>query len=105
MHLEVSDFGVYLVNLDGRMQNTTLLRCSSCQKLVTVDGHEMLEESVLARGSVSNAKMRTMTTLLNVGVYQQLEDLLAKEESTKEPGKVMSEIIALGLKQFRLTLG
>lgn len=49
--------------------------------------------------------MRTVTALLNSGIYQELEDLLAKETGGVDSAKIMNEIVALGLKQYKSMLG
>ena len=87
----------------GRLQQVTLLRCSSCLEYVTMDGRKTPSEDIVSRESISKSKMRTITTLLNSGVYQDLEDLLAKETGGVDSAKIMNEIVALGLKEYRNT--
>jgi len=70
-----------------------------------MDGHEIPLDSIVSRESISKSKMRTITTLLNTGTYQELEDLLARETGGADSIKLMNEIVALGLKQYRKTLG
>jgi len=70
-----------------------------------MDGHEIPLDSIVSRESISKSKMRTITTLLNTGTYQELEDLLARETGGVDSIKLMNEIVALGLKQYRKTLG
>jgi hypothetical protein len=69
-----------------------------------MDGRKTSSEDIVSRESISKSKMRTITTLLNSGVYQDLEDLLAKETGGVDSVKIMNEIVALGLKQYRNTL-
>ena len=70
-----------------------------------MDGHEIPLDSIVSRESISKSKMRTITTLLNTGTYQELEDLLARETGGVDSIKLMNEIVSLGLKQYRKTLG
>jgi len=69
-----------------------------------MDGRKTSSEDIVSRESISKSKMRTITMLLNSGVYQDLEDLLAKETGSVDSAKIMNEIVALGLKQYRNTL-
>jgi len=105
-HLEVSDFGTYTVDVGaGRLQKVMLLRCSFCNALVTSDGHEVPSRSIVSREGISRSNLRTIVALLNSGTYQELEDLFATETSEgMDPAKIMNEIVALGLKQYRKTL-
>jgi len=69
-----------------------------------MDGRKTPSEDIVSRESISKSKMRTITAQLDSGVYQDLEDLLAKETGGVDSVKIMNEIVALGLKQYRNTL-
>ena len=104
-HLEVNDFGIYTVDSGEKMQRVMLLKCSSCHKYLTIDGNEVSGQNIVSRESISKSKMRTITTMLNGGVFQELEDLLVEQiGDDSDPSKIMNEIVALGLKQYKSTL-
>jgi hypothetical protein len=100
-HLEISEFGTYSVDFSGKSQVMTLQKCAQCGKYLSLDGTEISDERILGRGAAIKAKMRTMTLHLNDDVYERLQSVLAREigENT-DTTKLMSEIVALGLKQY-----
>jgi len=100
-HLEVDNFGVYSIAVSGKLEHNTLLRCSSCEKYVTLDGREIDEDAIVSRKSMSRNKLRTITAQLNSMTYQELEDLVARETAGNDTSKLMNEIVALGLKQYK----
>jgi len=103
--LEVDEFGTYSIEVGGgNLQEITLLRCSLCQKYVTTDGYEIPANNIVSREGTSKSNMRTLTMQLNSGIYQDLEDLLDLEMGGVDSVKMMNEIVALGLKQYRRTL-
>ena len=102
-HLEVDNFGIYSVNLAGRLEHVTLLRCSLCGRYVTLDGREISEDAIVSRRSMSRTKLRTLTAQLNAVTFQELEDLVAKETEGSDASKLMNEIVALGLKQYKMS--
>ncbi len=50
---------------------------------------------------MSRNKLRTITAQLNSMTYQELEDLVARETAGNDTSKLMNEIVALGLKQYK----
>ncbi|MDG6904185.1 MAG: hypothetical protein JRN20_00195 [Nitrososphaerota archaeon] len=100
-HLEISEFGTYSVDMGGKSRVMTLQKCAQCGKYLSLDGSEISTERILSRGGPVKAKMRTVTLHLNDDVYEKLESFLAKEIGTNsDTSKVMSEIVALGLKHY-----
>lgn len=79
----------------------TLQKCAQCGKFLSLDGSEIAAERIQSRGGPVKAKMRTVTLQLNDDVYERLENFLSKEiGSNQDSTKLMSEIVALGLKQY-----
>lgn len=99
-HLEISEFGTYSVDTGGKSRVITLQKCAQCGKYLSLDGSEISTERILSRGGPVKAKMRTVTLHLNDDVYEKLETFLAKEIGNSDTSKLMSEIVALGLKQY-----
>ncbi len=99
-HLEVSEFGTYLIDSGGTPQRVFLHKCVFCGSYLTLDGRIVLPKLLISREGSSKAKMRTMTTQLNRELYEQLENL-AKFESEKDPSKIINEILGLGLRQYK----
>jgi hypothetical protein len=105
-HLEVNEIGRYSVAVgEGQLQQIMLLRCSSCLRYITMDGSEVPSGAVVSRENMSRAKMRTVTALLNGDVHKELEELVASETGGGDSSKIINEIVALGLKQYKHTLG
>ena len=61
-------------------------------------------EANRSRENISKSKIRAIIMVLNSGIYQDLKDLLAKEIDGADSVKIMNEIVALGLKQYRTVL-
>ena len=99
-HLEISEFGTYSVDIGGKTQVMTLQKCGQCGKYLRLDGSEISEERILGHGGATKAKMRTVTLHLNSDVYERLERVLARELDKEDPSRLMSEIVALGLKDY-----
>jgi hypothetical protein len=100
-HLEISEFGTYSVDMHGKAQLMTLQKCAQCGKYLTLDGTEISNDRILGRGAAAKPKMRTVTIQLNSDVYERLEKAIAKETGNiGEASKFMSEIVALGLKEY-----
>ncbi|MGI0091342.1 MAG: hypothetical protein ACREBS_06500 [Nitrososphaerales archaeon] len=104
-HLEVSEFGTYSVDMGGKAQVMTLQRCSLCGKYLTLDGSEITNDKILSRGAGAKTHMRTITIQLNSDVYEKLESTIAREVGEKkDPSKIMNEIVAMGLKDYVITV-
>ena len=100
-HLEISEFGTYSVDMGGKAQLMTLQKCADCGAYLSLDGSEISQDRIVSREGAVKAKMRTVTLHLNVDVYEKLENFLAKEVGDyADTTKLMSEIIALGMKQY-----
>ena len=100
-HLEISEFGTYSVDMGGKSQVMTLQKCAQCGKYLSLDGSEIAVERIQSRGGPVKAKMRTVTLHLNDDVYEKLENFLSKEiGNSQDSSKLMSEIVALGLRQY-----
>ncbi len=81
-----------------------LQRCSSCGKYITFEGREIPDNAIAGRVKTTKAKMRTLTAQINSELYEKLESLVERETDGKDSSKLMSEIVALGLKQYDATL-
>ena len=104
-HLEISEFGTYSVDVGGRAQVMTLQKCAQCGKYLALDGSEISDSRIIGHEGSTKAKMRTITLHLNNDVYERLEAFMASEIGThNDPSKVMSEIVALGLKDLERTI-
>ena len=100
-HLEISGFGTYSVDMAGKSQVMTLQRCAQCGKYLSLDGTEISNERILGRGAAIKAKMRTITLQLNDDVYERLQNVLTRETGNNaDSTKLMTEIVALGLKDY-----
>lgn len=99
-HLEISEFGTYSVDMGGKTQVISLQKCAKCEKYLRLDGSIIEEDRILGHGGATKAKMRTMTLHLNSDVYERLESFLAREIGKEDPSRLMSEIVALGLKDY-----
>ena len=99
-HLEISEFGTYSVDMGGKTQVITLQKCGLCGKYLRLDGSEISDERILGHGGATKAKMRTVTLHLNSDVYERLELVLSREIGKDDPSRLMSEIVALGLKDY-----
>ncbi len=83
----------------------TLQKCAQCGKYLTLDGSEISDERIIGRGGSTKAKMRTITLQLNNDIYERLETFMASEIGKQaDPSKLMSEIVALGLKDYERTV-
>lgn len=103
--MEISEFGTYSVDVGGRAQVMTLQKCAQCGKYLALDGSEISDDRILSRGGSTKAKMRTITLQLNNDVYEKLEAFMATEIGRQtDPSKLMTEIIALGLKDYERTI-
>lgn len=79
----------------------TLQKCAQCGKYLSLDGSEISTDRILSRGGAVKAKMRTVTLQLNDDVYEKFENIMKKEVGNNgDATKLMSEIVALGLKQY-----
>jgi hypothetical protein len=103
-HLEVHEFGTYSVDTTSGVQVMTLQKCSSCGAFLTLGGSIIPENRILSREPLKKAKMRTVTAQLNSELYDRLVNLAAAETGKKEVSNIMNEVVALGLKHYRLQL-
>ena len=102
-HLEVSGFATYSVITDDRMEKMMLQRCMSCEVYLTLDSKEITPERIMEEINGVKNNMRTLTTHINSALYEKLQDLMHKESGT-DSSKIMSEIVALGIDQYKKTL-
>jgi len=102
-HLEVGEFGAYSVRVDGKVQIITLQRCNSCKKFLTLDSEEVQAESIIEPIKAAKQNMRTMTMQINSDLYEKLQDLISKETDSLDKSRIMSEIVGLGLIQYKRT--
>jgi hypothetical protein len=100
-HLEVSEFGTYLVKVDGIAQVTTLQKCSSCGKHLLLNGDEVHSNRIIPAESAINQRMRTVTALLDSEIYDRLAHLARNETGEENISKIMNEVVALGLKYYK----
>lgn len=103
-HLEVSGFSSFTVDFGGTTQIMTLQKCSDCDEYLTLDGLVVPSERILSRETSTKAKMRTITAQLNSGLYEKLEALAASETGSKDPSKILNEVVGIGLKHYKHNL-
>jgi hypothetical protein len=106
-HLEVSQFGTYAVDIGGaRIQVVMLQKCMQCGVYLTLDSRVIPQESIVESVGLTKENMRTLTAEINSELYDRLEQLIHQEMGEEgDPNSIMSEIIALGLRDYRKTLG
>jgi hypothetical protein len=103
-HLEVSEFGTYSVRFDGITQVTTLQKCSSCRKFLTLNGLEVPNRRILSTESHVRKRMRTVNALLDSEMYDRLAHLARSETGEENISKIMNEIVSLGMKHYKQVL-
>jgi len=103
-HLEVSEFGTYSVKFDGTTQVTTLQKCSSCGKFLTLNGLEVPNRRILSTESNIRKRMRTVNVLLDSEMYDRLAHLARNETGTENISKIMNEIVSRGMKNYEQEL-
>jgi hypothetical protein len=100
-HLEVSEFGTYSVEIDGAVHLITLQKCVNCGKFITLTGLEIPSGRVLSAEVPIRTRMRTVTALLDEEMYERLLHLARSETGEENISKIMNEVVALGLKNYR----
>ncbi len=100
-HLEVSEFSTYGVDFGGRTQVMTLQKCSDCNQYLTLDGSLVPAERIISRENGSKAKMRTLTFQVSGDLYEELQSFAQTETGSKDASKILNEVIALGLKDYK----
>ncbi len=81
-----------------------LQKCSSCGAYLTLDSTEVSANQILEQIGGTKTRMRTITIQVNSELYERLQELMRKETDAKDTSKMMSEILALGLSQYRKIL-
>jgi hypothetical protein len=103
-HLEIEEFGAYVIRRGGREETATLLKCSTCGKFLTLDSELVPEENILRKTSMTKEDMRTVTVQLNSDIYERIQKLIAEEGLGEDHSKVMNELLGLGLRNYRKIL-
>jgi hypothetical protein len=86
-------------------RTVTLLKCSSCGKLLTLDSEEVLQEDVVQTKGMARENMRTMTVQTNADIYDRILNLTRKEGmEANDSSKIVNELLALGLRQYNRIL-
>ncbi|MGI0079064.1 MAG: hypothetical protein ACRECH_05520 [Nitrososphaerales archaeon] len=104
-HLEVSEFGTYSVAVGERAETMMLQKCMSCNAYLTLDSKQIFPDQILEKINGSKINMRTVTAQINGALYEKLQDLMRHETEGSDASKIMTEIVALGIAQYRKTLG
>jgi ABC-type ATPase with predicted acetyltransferase domain len=106
-HLEVDRFeSCFVVDGMGKGKKTrvvTLQHCTRCGRYLTADGKAVPEELIVGRANVPKEGIpnaRTLVVNLNSDVYDKLVDLVDESE-VSDPTKLMSEVVGLGIVEFR----
>lgn len=102
-HLEVSEFATYSIVEGDRVQTIMLQKCSSCKAYLTLDSKEVSPDHILEKINGMKVHMRTITAQINSALYEKLQELMRRETHEGDPSKIMSEIMALGIEQYRKT--
>jgi hypothetical protein len=102
-HLEIEEFGSYVIRRGRREETATLLKCSSCGKFLTLDSEVVSDENILGKTSITRENMRTVTVQLNSDIYERIQKLIT-EEGLEDNSKVMNELLGLGLRYYRKIL-
>jgi hypothetical protein len=103
-HLEIEEFGAYLIRRDGTEETATLLKCSSCGKFLTLDSEIISEENIVEKTSMTMENMRTVTVQLNSDIYERIQKLIGEKVLGENDSKVMNELLGLGLGCYRKAL-
>jgi CO/xanthine dehydrogenase Mo-binding subunit len=103
-HLEVSEFGSYSVQFDGVQQVVSLQKCNKCGKYLTFEGVEIPHDRIVSIEVSQRERMRTVTATLDAEMYDRLLHLARSETGQDNISKIMNEVVALGLEQYRRQL-
>jgi len=99
-HLEIEEFGAYVIRRGKREETATLLKCSSCGKFLTLDTKVVPKRNILGKTSMARENMRTVTVLLNSDIYERIQKLIGEESLRGNQSKVMNELLGLGLHYY-----
>jgi hypothetical protein len=66
-----------------------------------LDGSIMSADRILSREGSAKSKMRTITAQVNGELYERLEALAAIETGTRDASKILNEVIAAGLRNYK----
>jgi len=101
-HLEMREFGEYRILYGDKEQTATLMKCNSCGKFLTLDNQEIYESNILPlTSSTARESMRTVIVQLNNDIYERIEDLIGQKGTNEDRSKIMNELLALGLCNYR----
>ena len=95
-HLEIEEFGAYIIRRGRKKETATLLKCSSCGKFLTLDSNVVPEKSIVGKTSSTRENMRTVTVQLNSDIYERIQKLISEESLGENDSKVMNELLGLG---------
>ena len=99
-HLEIEEFGAYIIRRGRAEEIATLLKCSSCGKFLTVDSEVVPEEDIVGKARVTRENMRTVTFQLNSDLYERIQKLISEEGLGEDHSKIMNELLGLGLRNY-----
>jgi hypothetical protein len=99
-HLEIEEFGAYIIRRGKREEIATLLKCSSCGKFLTLDSKVVPQRNIREKTSMTRENMRTVTIQLNSDIYERIQKLIGEESLTDNRSKVMNELLGLGLHYY-----
>jgi hypothetical protein len=99
-HLEIEEFGAYVIHRGRKEEIATLLKCSSCGKFLTLDSKVVPERNILEKTSMTRENMRTVTTQLNSDIYERIQKLIGEESPAENRSKIINELLGLGLHYY-----
>jgi hypothetical protein len=79
----------------------TLQRCSDCGEYLMLDGSVMSSDRIVSTETTARAKMRTLTAQINSSLYEQLESLASTETGTRDVSRILNEVVAAGLRNYK----
>jgi len=99
-HLEIEQFGTYVIRRGRTEETATLLKCSSCGKFLALDSEPVREEDIVGKTNVTRENMRTVTVQVNSDIYERIQKLISEESLREDQSKVMNELLGLGLRYY-----
>jgi hypothetical protein len=66
-----------------------------------LDGSVMSSDRIVSTESTQRSKMRTLTAQINGSLYEQLETLATSETGTRDISRILNEVVAAGLRNYK----
>lgn len=99
-HLEVSNFGAFYIETNGKKRRVTLGKCDSCDAFLSLDSQVVPRNDIIAEARTVKENMRTIVTQVNSDLYDRILDIIEDERVGDDPSKIMTELIGLGLHHY-----